>query len=118
MKEMLAVADPPVDLNYRDGTMSLNTALHMVAANGHFEIAKLLLESPGINPDILNETKNTALHYAALNGKKEIVELLIKHKANPNIKNEFDRTAIEETLQAGWVSIGDILAPVSCFEEG
>ena len=87
VKEMLAVKDPPVDLNYRDASMSLNTALHMAAANGHVEIAKLLLEAPGINADVVNETSNTALHYAALNGKKEIVELLIKHKANPNLKN-------------------------------
>ena len=118
VKEMLAVANPPVDLNFRDESMSQNTALHMAAANGHFEIAKLLLEAPGINTDILNETRNTALHYAALNGKKNIVQILIDHKANPNLKNQFDRTPIEEALQAGWVSIGNVLAPVSCFEEG
>jgi ankyrin repeat protein len=53
-----------------------------------------------------------------LNGKKDIVELLVKHKVDANLKNEFDRSAIQETLEKGWVEIGQMLAPVSCFEEG
>lgn len=118
VKEMLAVQNPRVNINYCDNTMSMNTALHMAAANGHIDIAKALLADPDINLDVVNETKNTALHYAAFNGKKEIVILLIKQKADTNIKNEFDRTPIEEALTAGWISIGDILAPVTKFEEG
>ena len=43
VKEMLDVKDPPVDINYRDDTMNMNTALHMASANGHVEIVKLIL---------------------------------------------------------------------------
>ena len=46
---MLAVSNPPVNINYKDDTMSMNTALHMASANGHLEIAKLLLATDGIN---------------------------------------------------------------------
>jgi ankyrin repeat protein len=33
-----------------------------------------------------------------LNGRVEIVELLLENKADPNIKNEFDRIPFEEAL--------------------
>ena len=41
----------------------------MASANGHAEIAKLLLkQGERINADEVNESGNTALHYASLNG--------------------------------------------------
>ena len=48
VQEMIDVTGPPVDLNYRDNTMSNNTALHMACGNGHSEIVKLLLAQPSI----------------------------------------------------------------------
>ena len=44
VQEMIDVTGPPLDLNYRDDTMSLNTALHMAAGNGHPEIVRLILK--------------------------------------------------------------------------
>ena len=41
---MIDIEGPPLDLNYRDDTMSMNTALHMAAGNGHIDIVKLLLK--------------------------------------------------------------------------
>lgn len=38
------------------------------------------------------------LDWAALNGRVEIVELLLAHKADPNLKNEFDHIPFEEAL--------------------
>ena len=71
---MIDVTGPPIDLNYRDNTMSMNTALHMSSGNGHIEIVKMLLKDQSrININTLNDSGNTALHYAALNGKKDIV---------------------------------------------
>ena len=74
VQEMLDVRDPPVDINYRDPSMSSNTALHVACANGKIEIVKLLMSQKGqdgsgiINPNVVNDTGNTPLHYAALNG--------------------------------------------------
>lgn len=45
------------------------------------------------------------LDWAALNGRAEIVELLLEHKADPNIKNEFDRIPFEEALQNGFANV-------------
>ena len=95
---MIDVTGPPVDLNYRDDTMCMNTALHMSSANGHLEVVKLLLAQKSVTPNQLNDTGNTALHYAALNGKKDVVQLLIDAKADANIKNEFGRLPIEDAL--------------------
>ena len=70
---MIEVTGPPLDLNYRDDTMSMNTALHNAAGNGFLEIVKLILaQGDRVNVNVVNETGNTALHYACLNGKKEI----------------------------------------------
>ena len=98
VQEMLEVTDPPLDLNYKDDTMSNNTALHVAAANGHTEIVKMLLDSGRVLLNELNEFGNTPLHYAALNGKADIVNLLLDHKADVNIKNEFGRIPFEEAL--------------------
>ena len=117
VQEMIEVTGPPLDLNYRDDTMSLNTALHMASGNGHLEIVKILLEESRINLNVLNESGNTALHYAALNGKKEIAELLISKSADANIKNEFGRIALEDALQNGHSEIAELLAPVSTLED-
>ena len=117
VQEMIEVTGPPVDLNYRDSTMCMNTALHMASANGHTEIVKLLLKQTGILSDLANDTGNTALHYAALNGKIDVVELLIAHKASANIKNEFGRLPLEDALQAGHAEIAEVLAPVSTLED-
>ena len=69
VQEMIDVTGPPVDLNFKDASMSQNTALHMASANGHAEIAKLLLkQGERVNVDEVNESGNTALHYASLNG--------------------------------------------------
>ena len=98
VQEMIDVTDPPLDLNYRDDTMCMNTALHMASANGHIKVVKLLLSQQTVNPNVQNDTGNTPLHYAALNGKQDVVALLIEHKADANIKNEFGRIAIEDAL--------------------
>ena len=44
VEEMIEVTGPPLDLNYQDASASMNTALHMAAANGHSEVLKLLLK--------------------------------------------------------------------------
>ena len=71
----------------------------MASANGHEDIVKLLLSHPDIKVNLANEFKNTALHYASLNGHKGIVKLLIEAKADPMLKNEFDRIPLDEAIQ-------------------
>ena len=50
---MIEVTGPPLDLNYRDDTMSMNTALHNAAGNGFIDIVKLILAQGGRYPSPL-----------------------------------------------------------------
>jgi len=43
--------------------------------------------------------------WAALNGRADIVEYLLEKKADPNLKNEFDRIPFEEALQNGFANV-------------
>ena len=50
-----------------------NTGLHMAAANGHVNVAKMLLEfGHGFSA---NESGNSPLHFAAVNSQAEMTEL-------------------------------------------
>ena len=118
VQEMLEVKGPPVDVNYRDNTMSHNTALHMASANGHLKIVEMLIKVEKLNPNVQNDTGNTALHYACLNGHLEVVKLFVDYKkCDKNLKNETGRIALEDALQTGHTDIAVILAPVSTLED-
>lgn len=45
------------------------------------------------------------IDWAALNGRLDIVKLLIEQKADPNLKNEFDKIPFEEALQNGFSEV-------------
>lgn len=75
--------------------------LHMVAANGHFECAQLLLKCSQVREISLNSVNtegNTPLHWAALNCHISLVRLLLENGADFNIKNHVDRTAFDEAV--------------------
>jgi ankyrin repeat protein len=62
------------------------TPLVVALAAGHFQIAKLLLES-GAHPDVRGWHDNTPLYSASLYGEFKIVQELLKYKANVNARN-------------------------------
>jgi len=45
---MIDVRNPPININYQDSKMCLNTAFHMACANGHLKIVQILLSCDGI----------------------------------------------------------------------
>lgn len=68
--------------------------IDMACANGHIEVAKVLLENKA-DPNAVNKSKNTPLHWAALNGRSNLIELLLEYKADANLKNEFEQIPLE-----------------------
>ncbi len=46
------------------------------------------------------QRKDTPLHIAARSGQPDVVSLLLQHKANPNIKNTYDRTPLHASQSA------------------
>lgn len=57
---------------------------------GHDLIVKLLLDTPGVNINIMGIDKETPLFKAAQNGKTNVVELLLSKGADANLSDGFD----------------------------
>lgn len=85
------------------------TALLLAASNGHFGVAKFLLQH-GAKTNVVDRAGWTALHHAAQNGNEATVELLLKggvDKLNkeiaisPNIGGGADRSPLGVALSAG-----------------
>lgn len=76
-------------------TLAGATCLHTAARTGHIEIADLLLKK---KPDLLNQAclqrGDTALHWAALYGQEDFAAFLISKGADPDIRNNKNRTAL------------------------
>lgn len=74
-----------------------NTGLHMAAANGHLEVAKLLLYfNHGFKKNL---SGNSPLHFAALNSQQEMVQLLTTqnyYEVDVLEQNAFGRSALTE----------------------
>lgn len=78
---------------------SLNSALHMAAANGHVDVVTWLLQQPQAAQltQYKNASDNTALHWAAMNGKQDVCKLLLDTaKADVLQRNAFGRSALTE----------------------
>jgi len=70
------------------------TPLHTATFLNHPECVAVLLQSPEINIDLVEETlAHTALHVACALGYLEIVKLLLLHNANTDLLNIEGKTA-------------------------
>ncbi|CAH8554461.1 unnamed protein product [Heterobilharzia americana] len=75
--------------------MGDDTALHLAAAHGHFDVVHYLLNSHRLYVDSANEHGNTALHYACFWNHLEIAEYLIKNGASLMQENKYGETPLE-----------------------
>ncbi|VUZ51784.1 unnamed protein product [Hymenolepis diminuta] len=72
-----------------------DTALHLAAAHGHYEVVYFLLNNFRLAVDAPNEHGNTPLHYACFWNHHEIAELLIKFGASLMQENKYGYTPLE-----------------------
>jgi len=90
-----------VDVDYKSG-IGENTAMHMAAGNGHFEIVEhLCLNNAKHLP---NKSGNYPLHWAIQRNQVESVRVILKsfpHKDQMNVlaKNEFGISSISEAFK-------------------
>ena len=102
-----------IDLKERTGAG--NSALHVAAKNGFFDILLCLLENYA-DINIQNKDGNTPLYLAADSNHKSCVKLLIEFGADVNVKNtknqtvltEFESKEIKEVINGMWYLCLDV----------
>ena len=100
------------------------TILHIVAASGDVDLAKIILKNfVRIDAPTTEKTNgNTALHLATKQEHLEMVELLVENGANVNIKNEVGSTPLHVSSFIGNVAITEYLlkngADVNAADKG
>ncbi|CAH0046253.1 unnamed protein product [Clonostachys solani] len=91
------------------------TPLHVAVNKKALDIARCLLEHPGINPNIMNEDGLTAVHLAVLCESVSLVRLLLRHFAiDCTIKSNKDgKTPLMLAEQAKFDVIANVLRQFS-----
>ncbi|AZL16377.1 ankyrin repeat domain-containing protein [Rickettsiales endosymbiont of Stachyamoeba lipophora] len=99
---------PDIKVEFQD--IENNTALHIAAARGRLEIAKLLL--PRVNdPNVLNLHLFAPIHLALYNNHYLVAEEIIKHKKfNPNVvEGKFNKSALHWAVIKQQVHLVELL---------
>lgn len=79
---------------HHNSRFKYQTALIYAAANGNAAIVELLLNTPRIQVDAVDEQRRTALWWAAAGGHIDVVKLLTNHPmARPSMTRNQRRTA-------------------------
>ncbi len=77
-----------------------NTALIFAARDGHLEIVQVLIAA-GATVNWMDGERVTPLILAAFKGHTAIVQLLLRHPADPMIRDQWERTALDYALRRG-----------------
>jgi ankyrin repeat protein len=85
-----------------------NTSLHRAAANGHKDVAELLL-AHGADVNARDNDSVTPLQEAAAYGHKDVAELLLAHGADVNVKGNNGLTLLQEAAANGNKDMAEML---------
>ncbi|WZH50422.1 PNP_UDP_1 domain-containing protein [Fusarium acuminatum] len=107
VKLLLSTGKVDVDARDENGW----TPLAMAAMAGRVFLVKLLLDTGKVDVNA-RDTKygRTPLSWAAGRGHESIVKLLVEHRANVELKDKDERTALSRAITEGRVAITQLLA--------
>mmetsp|Transcript_42992 Transcript_42992/g.93397 ORF Transcript_42992/g.93397 Transcript_42992/m.93397 type:complete len:193 (+) Transcript_42992:2-580(+) len=87
-----------------------HSCLHVVCSIGNTECADILLRDGGADPNAASPPGlETPLHTAALFQFPRVVQLLLSARANPNIQDERNATAIHLAAAGGSIEVLELL---------
>ncbi len=89
-----------VNLKARTTNQAGETPLHLAAAGGHLETAKLLINR-GATPAARDKYGNTPLHNAALYDRAEVADLLMDNGVSPNVTGNSQATPLHFAAARG-----------------
>jgi len=83
--------------------------LHVAAAKGHVDVARLLLER-GADVNAKESVYDaTPLHIAALYGHADVARLLLEHGANPSIRDKDGGTPLDVAREEGHEEVARVI---------
>ncbi len=95
------VGDATIPTMAIEGVLEGEPPLVVAAKFNRVPIINILLRAPGIDIDILDTFGKTPLMHASENGHEESVLLLLKHKANRNVMDYSQQTALHHAERGG-----------------
>lgn len=85
-----------IDINFTDDVGQ--TLMNWSAAFGTAEMVEYLASR---GADVNRGLRSSSLHYAACFGRPQIVRILLRHGANPDLRDEEGKTALEKARERG-----------------
>ena len=107
--ELLVKSGADVNLPLYIGATPLNIAID----SGHIEIARLLLQAPGMQVNIKGIEGITALAHSSCRGQKDLVRLLLRKGADPNIANDIGVAPLHLACLYGHLAVVQVLLHAS-----
>lgn len=89
--DVLATRPDIVNYQNEDG----ETIAHVAQKAGFASISKIIIEQPGFNPDLQDNSGKTVLHYALQNADEETVRDLLEMGARTDLVDADGNTALE-----------------------
>lgn len=108
-----AVESGQVDANFTDDVGQ--TLLNWSSAFGTVDMVTYLCDK---GADVNKGQRSSSLHYAACFGRPDVVKILLKHGANPDLRDEEGKTALDkarERSEEGHQQVATILESPSSY---
>lgn len=108
---LFALRNESLDLNSKDSYG--NTPILWAASRGHAALVQMLLETPGVDPDLAARNNCTPLLWAAWKGHDAVVKAFLEDgRADVNVKNRHGRTPLSLAAKHGHEAVVKLLLPL------